>query len=67
MHALLIWIGRMAGLAGLALCAVAGVARLGNVWHVGSFTIASLLQAGLAGMLLGCLAYAAFLAERPRA
>ena len=65
MHAMLIWIARIAGLAGVALCAVAFLARAANVWNIGSFNIGAILQAGLAGMLLGCLAYAAYVAERP--
>ena len=65
MHAMLIWIARIAGLAGFALCGVAFVARAANVWNIGSYNIGAILQAGLAGMLLGCLAYAAYVAERP--
>jgi len=64
MHTLLIWIGRIAGLAGVALCAVAFVSRAANTWNLGSYNIAGIMQAGLAGMLLACLAYAADLAER---
>lgn len=64
MDTLLIWIGRIAGLAGVALCAVAFVARAAHTWNLGSFNIGAILQAGLAGMLLGCLAYVARLAER---
>jgi hypothetical protein len=65
MHVLLIWIGRIAGLAGVALCAVALVSRAANTWNIGSYNIGAIFQAGLAGMLLACLAYAAHLAERP--
>jgi hypothetical protein len=64
MQTLLMWIGRVAGLAGFALCAVAFVARATNTWNLGSYNIGAILQAGVAGMLLGCLAYAAYLAER---
>ena len=64
MNSLLIWIGRIAGLAGVILCAVAFVSRAAHIWNLGSFNIGAILQAGLAGMLLGCLAYAAHVAER---
>ena len=66
MHSLLMWVGRIAGLAGVALCAVASIARLQGVWTLGGYSIGSVLQAGMAGLLLGCLAYLADLAERPR-
>ena len=66
MHGLLIWIGRIAGLLGFLLCAVAFLSRAANTWNLGSYNIGAILQAGLTGMLLGCLAYAAHLAERPR-
>jgi hypothetical protein len=67
MHHLLIWVARIAGLAGVALCGVACIARVMNVWMLGAYAVGALLQAGLAGMLLACLAYLADLAERPRA
>ena len=66
MHRLLVWIARIAGIAGVVLCGVAFVARAANTWHVGSYPIGTLLQAGVGGMLLACLAYVAHLAERPR-
>jgi len=65
MDTLLIWIGRIAGIAGVALCGVAFVSRAVNTWTLGTFSIGAILQAGLAGMLLACLAYVAHLAERP--
>jgi hypothetical protein len=64
MHGLLLWVGRVAGLAGAALCALAFVARLQNLWTIGGYSIGSILQTGMAGMLLGCLAYLAVVAER---
>ena len=67
MHGLLIWIARIAGIAGVLLCAVAFGARAANTWQVGGYPIGALLQAGVAGMLLACLAYLAYLAERPGA
>lgn len=67
MHTLLMWTGRIAGLAGFLLCAVAFLARAANTWNLGSYNIGAILQAGLAGMLLACLAYLADIAERPRA
>ena len=64
MTVLLLWIARAAGLAGALLTVVAGVARVGGVYQIGSFQVVTLLQAGTAGMVLGCLAYLTVLAER---
>jgi hypothetical protein len=65
MHAMLLWIGRVTGLLGVGLSAVAGAARLGGSYQLGSFQSLTLLDAGTAAMVMGCLAYVASLAERP--
>jgi len=67
MEALLVWIGRLAGVAGVALCAVAVVARLVGAYWLGGFQVGTLLQVGVAVMVLGCLGYLAALTERFRA
>ena len=64
-HPLLLWLGRVAGVGGAAVCIIAIALRVAGYWHVSSFAVGTLLQAGMAGMLLGCLAYVAALAERP--
>jgi hypothetical protein len=66
MQALLIWIGRVAGVIGIAVIGVAIAARLGGAYWLGSFQVGTLLQAGMAATLLACLGYVAALAERPR-
>ena len=66
MQALLLWIGRLAGLIGVIACAAAGFSRLGGSWSIGSFQVGTMLQAGTAAMVLGCFAYCASLAERSR-
>jgi hypothetical protein len=66
MGKLLLWVGRLAGLIGVVLCAGAFVGRLTGIWALGGFQIGTVLQAGIAGMVLGCLAYCAHLAERAR-
>lgn len=63
---LLTWVGRLAGCLGVLVCAVALVARLAGTWSVGGTQIGTLLQLGMAAMLVACLAYCAELAERPR-
>jgi hypothetical protein len=63
---LLRWVGRLGGAAGVVLCAVAVLMRLRGVYNFAGFQIGTLLLAGIAAMLVGCLAYVAAIAERPR-
>jgi hypothetical protein len=60
----LLWVGRLAGVLGVIVCAAAFVARAANVWHLGPFQVSAVLQAGLTFMVLGALSYAAHIAER---
>lgn len=55
METLLIAFGRLAGLAGAVICVVAGGMRLMGWYWLGGFQVATLLQAGTAGMVFGCL------------
>lgn len=64
METLLIAIGRLAGLAGAVVCAVAVVARLTGAYWLGGFQLTTLLQAGVAAMVLGCLCLLMALLER---
>ena len=66
MEKLLLWIGRLGGIVGAILCAVALVARLRGVYNVAGFQVGTFLLAGVAAMLVGCLGYLAAIAERPR-
>lgn len=66
MTRLLIWIARMAGTCGVALIAVAAVTRLAGAYWIGGFQMGTLLQAGIAMALVGCLAYIVVLVEQPR-
>jgi hypothetical protein len=63
---LLLWIGRLAGLLGFVVCAAAIAARVTGNWYLYGVPIGSLLQVGMAAMILACLGYAASLAERAR-
>lgn len=67
MEQLLIWIGRLAGVAGVLLCAVAVVARLGGAFWLGGFQVGTLLQVGIAAMVIGCLSFLAVITEQLRA
>lgn len=63
---LLLWIGRIAGLLGIAAACVAVVLRASGAWHVGGLQLGTLLLAGIAAMACGAWAYAASIAERRR-
>jgi hypothetical protein len=63
---LLLWIGRIAGLVGLGTAGCAVLLRATGVWYLGSIQLGTLLQAGVAAMVLGAWAYAASMAERER-
>jgi hypothetical protein len=62
----LLWIGRVGAAAGVVICAVAIFGRLRGVYNIAGFQIGTLLLAGIAAMLVGCLGYLASIAERPR-
>jgi hypothetical protein len=64
MFSLLIWIGRVAGLVGLASTVCAVLMRATGAWYLGGLSLGTLLNAGVAAMVLGTWAYAASLAER---
>lgn len=65
MQALLIWIARVAGIAGVAVMVVAAAVRLGGTYWLGGFQVGTILQAGMAATLVACLGYVAALVERP--
>jgi hypothetical protein len=64
MQNLLLWIGRLAGIGGVLTCAAAVIVRLYGRFFIGGFQVLTLLQVGVAAMVLGCLAYLAVLSER---
>jgi hypothetical protein len=64
MRDLLLWIGRLGGIVGVLMSAVAVFARYRGTYNVAGFQVGTLLLAGIATMVVGCLAYLAFMAER---
>jgi hypothetical protein len=54
MNDLLLWLGRVAGAAGLVVCAVAGLLRLSGAYWVSGFQVGTLLLAGTASLVAGC-------------
>jgi hypothetical protein len=53
----------MGGVVGVLLCTVAVLARLRGVYGIAGFQIGTVLLAGMAAMLIGCVGYLAALAE----
>ena len=66
MSNLLILIGRLAGILGVVLGAASVAARAMGIFFIGTLQVGTLLQASIASMVLGALAYAAAVAERRR-
>ena len=66
MSNLLIFIGRLAGILGVALGVVSVGARVLGMFFIGAVQVGTLFQASIASMVLGTLAYAAAVAERHR-
>ncbi len=64
MAGLLLWIGRLAGLAGVVVCAVSVAIRLSGEFYLGGFAVGQIFQIGIAAMLVGCLGFLWALAER---
>jgi len=64
METLLLWIGRLAGISGVLLTIVAFGSRAAGIFFPGGFQVGTILQAGIAAMLVGCLGYVATLAEQ---
>lgn len=56
-------IGRLSGATGFVICLLAGLARLTGHHWVAGFETLTILQAGVAGMVFGCLCLLLFLTE----
>ena len=66
MNGLLVWTGRLAGVLGVVLTVAAIACRALSVYYVGRLQVGTVLQAGIAVMVIACVAYLASIAERPR-
>ena len=61
---ILLKLGRITGVVGVLLC-IAGIAvRLGGAYWIAGFQVGTLLQAGIAAMVFGCLCFLAVLTHR---
>ena len=66
MSKLLLWVGRIGGSAGVVLSVIAVLARVRGMYNLAGFQTGTVLLAGMAAMLVGCLGYLAAIAERGR-
>ena len=64
MNNLLLLLGRVAGVAGLLLIAVAVVVRLTGAYWLGGFQIGTVLLGGTAALVAGCFALLLVLTSR---
>ena len=61
---ILLKLGRIAGVIGVLVCIGGIAARLSGAYWIGSFQVGTLLQAGIAAMVFGCLCFLAVLTHR---
>jgi len=54
MNGSLLALGRLAGFLGMILTLASGIARLAGMHWIGKFETLTVLQGGIAGMILGC-------------
>jgi len=64
MDNLLLSIGRAVGVVGVLLCGLAVFARFAGYYLLGGFQVGTLLQAGMAAMILACLCFLFVLSKR---
>lgn len=66
MEVLLLWVGRLAALGGVLLCAWSAYARLTNTFYAAGFQTGTLLLGGIALMVAGCVCFLVILTGRSR-
>ena len=66
MESLLLWTGRIAGVAAMVLSGWAALARLRGAYFAGGFQIGTLLLVGIMGMLVACFCLLLVLTQRKR-
>jgi hypothetical protein len=64
MHPALLWLGRLAGIAGAVLMGVGAFVRLSGSFWLWGFQVGTLMLAGIGGMVLACLCFLILLVER---
>lgn len=66
MEGLLLWVGRLAALGGILLCAWATYTRLSGAYFTAGFQTGTLLLGGMAAMVFACICFLQVLIGRPR-
>ena len=66
MENIVIWIGRLGGLVGVLMCVAALALRAGGDYWLGGIQLGTLLQGGIAAMVLACLCHLVVLTERQK-
>ena len=66
MESLLLWIGRIVGIAGLILSGWAAFSRVTGAYHAGGFQVGTLLLGGMAAVLAACFFLLLALTQRSR-
>lgn len=66
METVLLWVGRLAALAGVLICAWAAWGRLSGTYYFAGFQVGTLLQAGTVALLAACVCFLMVLTARPR-
>lgn len=62
----LLRIGRLAGIVGVTISAIAGAVRASGAYTLGNVEAGTLLLVGMAAMIAGCLCFLAVLTNRQR-
>jgi hypothetical protein len=63
MKTVLLWLGRLAGFAGVAVFVLSLALRVGGTFMLAGFPVGTLFQAGVGAMVLACLVYLVRLVE----
>ena len=66
MESLLLWTGRIAGIAGMALIAYVACRRVTGVFFAAGYQVGAFLLASTASMLVACLCFLVVLTDRSR-
>jgi hypothetical protein len=64
MEDMMVWIGRIAGAGGALIWVIAAAVRLSGRYFFSGFQVGTLLQVGIAAMILGCFCFLAALTAR---
>ena len=65
MNAALLWLGRLFGVIGVLVCAIALLVRLSGNYQYGGFEVGTLFLGGSAAMIAGCLCLLLRMDSRP--